>query len=229
PVNLLGSVLGVRASDRRQPPPDRVDRQAHGVHDPQDSQRDRVGAPLVDGLDEQLVREALHALGGDANLVAATVSLRIGGRHPTRQRPMRISVIAPPRHFTALRRDRRDQKALALETKYQQVPGTTDEKIPYALLDLEALWIPGCLVYAGQGWSEGVLHTLQGSRRAVHCLASPALARARRRVPRAHRCARRGPTKGCDGGSWRWSSRSSRSSARSARPAAREERRPPRT
>jgi hypothetical protein len=63
-----------------------------------------------------------------------------------------------------------DQAALALETKFQQVPGTTDEKIPYALQDLEALWIPGCLVYAGEGWSQGVLHTLEGSRRAVRCL-----------------------------------------------------------
>ncbi len=66
-----------------------------------------------------------------------------------------------------------DQRALALETKYQEVQGTTDEKIPYALQDLEALWIPGCLVYAGPGWSKGVLHTLEGSRRAVHCLPAP--------------------------------------------------------
>jgi hypothetical protein len=43
-------------------------------------------------------------------------------------------------------------------------------EIPYALLDLEAMWIPGCLVYAGKGWSKGVLHTLEGSRRAVYCL-----------------------------------------------------------
>jgi hypothetical protein len=71
-----------------------------------------------------------------------------------------------------------DQQALALECKYQQVSGTTDEKIPYALQDLEALWIPGCLVYSGEGWSEGVLHTLQGSRRATYCLpARPELAR----------------------------------------------------
>jgi hypothetical protein len=63
-----------------------------------------------------------------------------------------------------------DQRALALECKYQEVPGTTDEKIPYALLDLAALWIPGCLVYAGRGWSKGVLHTLQGSRVAAYCL-----------------------------------------------------------
>lgn len=71
-----------------------------------------------------------------------------------------------------------DQRALALETKYQETAGTTDEKIPYALQDLEALWIPGCLVYAGPGWSKGVLHTLEGSRRAVHCLPEgPELAR----------------------------------------------------
>jgi hypothetical protein len=71
-----------------------------------------------------------------------------------------------------------DQRALALEAKYQEVQGTTDEKIPYALQDLEALWIPGCLVYAGPGWSKGVLHTLEGSRRAVHCLPTrPDLAR----------------------------------------------------
>jgi hypothetical protein len=73
---------------------------------------------------------------------------------------------------------RSDQRAIALETKYQEVPGTTDEKIPYALQDLEALWIPGCLAYAGPGWSKGVLHTLEGSRRAVHCLPErPNLAR----------------------------------------------------
>lgn len=64
---------------------------------------------------------------------------------------------------------RADQKALALECKYQDALGTTDEKIPYALLDLEAMWIPGCLVYAGNGWSKGVLHTLEGSRLAVYC------------------------------------------------------------
>lgn len=62
-----------------------------------------------------------------------------------------------------------DQRAIALECKYQEVQGSTDEKIPYALEDLEALWIPGCLVYAGEGWSRGILHTLEASRRAARC------------------------------------------------------------
>jgi len=71
-----------------------------------------------------------------------------------------------------------DQRALAIECKYQRVSGTTDEKIPYALQDLEAMWVPGCLVYAGDGWSDGVLHTLEGARLAVSCMPEqPALAR----------------------------------------------------
>jgi hypothetical protein len=66
-----------------------------------------------------------------------------------------------------------DQRALALECKYQQGPGTTDEKIHYALADLAALWIPGCLVYAGTGWSPGVKHTLEAARLAAYCLPDP--------------------------------------------------------
>ena len=63
-----------------------------------------------------------------------------------------------------------DQKAIAIECKYQDAQGSVDEKIPYALQDLEALWIPGCLVYAGRGWSRGVLHQLEGSRLGAYCL-----------------------------------------------------------
>jgi len=63
-----------------------------------------------------------------------------------------------------------DQRAVAVECKYQESQGTTDEKIPYALDDLEALWIPGCIAYAGEGWSRGILHTLEASRRAAYCM-----------------------------------------------------------
>lgn len=63
-----------------------------------------------------------------------------------------------------------DQKAIAIECKYQDAIGSVDEKIPYALDDLAALWVPGCLVYAGRGWSRGVLHQLEASRLAAHCL-----------------------------------------------------------
>ncbi len=88
------------------------------------------------------------------------------------------TIIGKNRRLDVFALRRTDQRALGIECKYQDSQGTTDEKIPYALQDLEALWIPGCLVYAGGGWSKGVLHTLEGSRLGVHCLPErPALGR----------------------------------------------------
>ena len=66
-----------------------------------------------------------------------------------------------------------DRKAIAIECKYQDSLGTVDEKIPYALQDLEALWVPGVLVYAGTGWSKGVQHVLEASRLACSCWPDP--------------------------------------------------------
>src|SRR5512142_404784 len=70
-----------------------------------------------------------------------------------------------------------DHKALAIECKYQDSLGTVDEKIPYALQDLEALWVPGVLAYAGKAWSKSVTPPLEGSRLAAHCLPDRPLAR----------------------------------------------------
>lgn len=61
-------------------------------------------------------------------------------------------------------------QALALECKYQDTGGTADEKIPYTLQDLEALHFPGFLVYAGEGFSKGIIHLLEGSSQAAYCL-----------------------------------------------------------
>lgn len=69
-----------------------------------------------------------------------------------------------------IRPDDRKAIAIAIECKYQDSMGSVDEKIPYALLDLQALWVPGCLVYAGKGWSRGVLHSLEADRLAAYCL-----------------------------------------------------------
>jgi hypothetical protein len=66
-----------------------------------------------------------------------------------------------------------DNKAFAIECKYQDSAGTVDEKIPYTLADLRALPMPGCIAYAGAGFSEGVLHMLKASTYAAYCL--PAL------------------------------------------------------
>lgn len=75
-----------------------------------------------------------------------------------KQRRLDLFVLAP------------DGKALAVECKYQDSSGTVDEKIPYALQDLAAQRLPGVIVYAGSGFSEGVLHLLQGSEHAAYCL-----------------------------------------------------------
>lgn len=61
-------------------------------------------------------------------------------------------------------------EALALECKYQDSAGTTDEKIPYALEDLKGLRVPAVIAYAGAGWSDGVLHLLQSSSLAAYCM-----------------------------------------------------------
>lgn len=79
------------------------------------------------------------------------------------------TIIGKRRRIDVFIRHESEQPALGLECKFQATSGTTDEKVPYALADLEAMWIPGCLVYAGEGWSRGVLHTLEGSRNAVFC------------------------------------------------------------
>lgn len=60
--------------------------------------------------------------------------------------------------------------AFAIECKYQDSPGTVDEKIPYAIDDLKALPMAGCIAYAGRGFSQGVLHMLEGSPLAAYCL-----------------------------------------------------------
>ncbi len=60
--------------------------------------------------------------------------------------------------------------ALCVECKYQDSSGTADEKIPYALNDMASQRIPGVIVYAGIGFSAGVLHLLQGSEYAAYCL-----------------------------------------------------------
>ena len=59
---------------------------------------------------------------------------------------------------------------MAIECKYQDSAGTVDEKIPYALDDLNALRMPAVVVYAGEGFSDGVLHLLRSSPLAAYCM-----------------------------------------------------------
>ena len=82
------------------------------------------------------------------------------------------SIIGKNRRVDILLVDHKRDRAVAIECKYQASAGTTDEKIPYAIQDMRSLQIPGFIVYAGEGFSTGVLHMLQASDKAVHCLPS---------------------------------------------------------
>ncbi len=77
------------------------------------------------------------------------------------------SIIGKNRKVDILVVSKKDRAAVALQAKYQTMAGTADEKIPYALADCEAMWIPATVVFGGDGWSPGVRHLLQGSRHAV--------------------------------------------------------------
>ena len=62
------------------------------------------------------------------------------------------------------------QRAMAIECKYQGSQGTVDEKIPYALQDMEAMAMPGVIAYAGEGFSPGVRHMLEAAELSAYCL-----------------------------------------------------------
>lgn len=111
--------------------------------------------------------------GGDyANLVAAYLSRRFGPRGLKVYREIRVgkSIIGKNRCIDVFCVREADSQAFAIECKYQDSPGTVDEKIPYALDDLAALPMAGCIAYAGKGFSEGVLHMLGAAPRAAYCL-----------------------------------------------------------
>ena len=116
-----------------------------------------------------------------ANLVASYLSRRFGPRSLKVYREIRIgkTIIGKNRCidiFCVAEDSQRSSRpgAFAIECKFQDVQGTVDEKIPYALDDLVALPLAGCIAYAGQGFSAGVQHMLAASRHAAYCLPTPA-------------------------------------------------------
>ena len=116
---------------------------------------------------------ALKMSGADyANLVAAYVARRFAARSLKVYREIRIgkTIIGKNRCIDIFCVADDSQKAFAIECKFQDSAGTVDEKIPYALEDLLALPMAGCIAYAGQGFSDGVRHMLAASRHAAYCL-----------------------------------------------------------
>jgi len=110
-----------------------------------------------------------------ANLVASYVSRRFGSRGLNVYREIKVgkSIIGKNRSIDIFCVCEPTNKAFAIECKFQDSEGTVDEKIPYALDDLRALPMAGCIAYAGKGFSTGVEHMLQASTRAAYCLPTP--------------------------------------------------------
>lgn len=107
-----------------------------------------------------------------ANLVAAYIARRFGPRGLKVYREIRVgkSIIGKNRCIDVFCVSDDTRQAFAIECKYQDSLGTVDEKIPYALDDLRALPMVGCIAYAGKGFSPGVLHMLEASPHAAYCL-----------------------------------------------------------
>lgn len=110
-----------------------------------------------------------------ADLVAAYLSRRFTSRGLKVYREVRVgkSIIGKNRTVDVFCVCDAAGLAFAIECKYQDSPGTVDEKIPYAIDDLKALPMAGCIAYGGRGFSQGVLHMLEGSPHAAYCLPSP--------------------------------------------------------
>jgi hypothetical protein len=107
-----------------------------------------------------------------ANLVASYVSKRFGSRHLKVYREIKVgkTIVAKNRCIDIFCVCETSNLAFAIECKFQDSQGTVDEKIPYALDDLLALPMAGCIAYAGKGFSAGVLHMLAASRYAAYCM-----------------------------------------------------------
>ncbi len=110
-----------------------------------------------------------------ANLIASYIVKNYEDRGISAYREVGIgkSIIGKNRRIDILVVCEPLNDAFSVECKYQDSAGTVDEKIPYALQDIKAMHMGGCIVYAGQGFSEGVLHMLQGSEIAAYCLPDP--------------------------------------------------------
>ena len=112
-----------------------------------------------------------------ADLIAAYLTKNYGHRGLAvyREVPLGKSIIGKNRRIDIFALHADTQRSLAVECKFQQTGGTADEKLPYTLSDLAAMHIPAFAVYAGQGFSEGVLHMLRASEIAAYCLPEASL------------------------------------------------------
>lgn len=78
------------------------------------------------------------------------------------------SIIGKRRKVDVLVINKQTNKMIVFECKTQSELGTADEKIPYALSDLEAMEIPAYLAYTGNGFSSGISHLLSAHQLTCH-------------------------------------------------------------
>jgi hypothetical protein len=112
-----------------------------------------------------------------ADLVASYILKNFGGRGLTvyREVSMGKTIIGKNRHVDILVLHDHTSTVLAIECKYQDTLGTVDEKIPYAIQDMQAMGLPVCLAYAGSGFSSGILHMLAACPIAAQCFPASSL------------------------------------------------------
>ena len=85
--------------------------------------------------------------------------------------PFGKSIIAKDRKVDVLVLTKKT--AFAIECKTQTSQGTADEKLVYSLQDLGAMGIPGAIVYAGEGFSPGIVQMLRAHPSAAYCDPDP--------------------------------------------------------
>ncbi len=107
-----------------------------------------------------------------AHRIASYIVRNFGARGITVYREVSLgkTIIGKNRHVDVFVVHGESGRAFAIECKYQDSLGTVDEKIPYAIQDMQAMGMPGCLTYAGGGFSDGILHMLAGCPIAAHCM-----------------------------------------------------------
>ena len=105
-----------------------------------------------------------------ANWVGNYIAHNFGGRGVKAYREvfMGKSIIGKNRRVDILIVDESQNKAVAIECKYQSVSGTADEKIPYALEDSQSMQMDAYVVYGGDGFSKGITHMLEANELACH-------------------------------------------------------------
>ena len=124
--------------------------------------------PFSAGECARLAREidSFELTSTDFERLIAAVGLSLGLDY-RRKLVVGKTVYGRDREVDVLFRHGASGNRLCLEAKYQRVAGTADEKLPYAVLNLQTLPLPGVIVYGGGGFHQGALHWLCANTRAT--------------------------------------------------------------